>query len=597
MTLSRRAVWALAAVGFAWGIALVPLLINSEFNEDRGLWIVLDLVIGFGFIGTGAFAWLRRPHNRVGMLMMATGFAWYLQVAALTDPAALFSVGQAFSNLFVAAAIHLLLAFPSGRLEQPVDRLVVAVAYVTTTVGSLVPVLFFDPVQFGCTAGCPENLLLIEANKSFFESWYDGLSVVGASLLLSVVAILVARWREASPPLRRIVTPLFAAGAALMAGLAGLLVIGLIGIDDKVAYDTIYYATLIPFGLVPYLFLGSLVRARMLRGGAVGGLVATIGETQAAGELRDALALALNDPSVDLAFWLSGPEQYVDAQGRRIALPGEGEVPDEDEDTGEEEGRAVYHVRLDGERIGAIVHDPTVLEDPDLLEAVGAAAALALQREQLEAELRAKVGELEQSRSRMIRFGLAERRRLERDLHDGAQQRLVSLALDLRLARDMVRRDPNQAETVLDSAGEGLGQALEELRELARGIHPALLSDRGLDPAVETLANRAPLPVEVEATLGERVPEPVELAAYFVVSEALTNVVKYAQASQATVRLERANGRVLVEVADDGVGGAQPGRGSGLRGLADRISALGGRFEVDSAPGSGTTVRASIPCE
>jgi signal transduction histidine kinase len=597
MTLSKRAVWALAAVGFALGIALVPLLANSEFNDDRVLWIALDLVIGFGFIGTGAFAWLRRPDNRVGMLMMATGFAWYLQVAALTEPAVLFSVGQAFSNLFVATAIHLLLAFPSGRLEQFVDRLVVAVAYLTTTLGSLVPMLFFDPVEFGCTAGCPENLLLVDANRSFFESWYDGLSVVGTAVLLSVVAIMVARWREASPPLRRIVTPLFTAGAALMTGLAGLLVIGLIGVDDKVAYDTIFYATLIPFGLVPYLFLGSLVRARMLRGGAVGGLVASIGQTQAAGELRDALALALNDPSLDLAYWLPGPGHYADAQGRRMQLPGEDEPPGEDEDAGADPGPAVYHVRLDGERIGAIVHDPTVLEDPDLLDAVGAAAALALQREQLEAELRAKVEELEKSRTRMIRFGLAERRRLERDLHDGAQQRLVSLALDLRMARDMVRRDPAQAEQVLDSAGDGLGQALEELRELARGIHPALLSDRGLDPAVETLARRAPLPVEVEAKLGDRVPEPVELAAYFVVSEALTNVVKYSHASQARVRLERDDGRVLVEVVDDGVGGAEPGRGSGLRGLADRISALGGRFEVDSSPGAGTTVRASIPCE
>jgi signal transduction histidine kinase len=596
MTRSKRAVWALAAVGFAWGIALALLLANSEFNDDRRLWIVLDLVIGFGFIGTGAFAWLRRPDNRVGMLMMATGFAWYVSVGGLTEASALFSFGQAFSNLFVATAIHLLLAFPSGRLEEGVDRVVVGTAYFVTTVIAVVPSFFFDPVAFGCT-DCPDNLLLVDANQSFFESWYDGLSVVGSAILLSVLAIMVARWREASPPLRRIVTPVFTAGAALMVGLASLLVIGLLGIDDEVAYDTIYYATLIPFGLVPYLFLGSLVRARMLRGGAVGGLVATIGETPAPGELRDALAIALNDPSLDLAYWLPGPEQYVDAQGRRMDLPGENEQAVEAEDTGIDQSRAVYHVTLDGERIGAIVHDPTVLEDPDLVEAVGAAAALALQRERLEAELRAKVEELEQSRTRMIRFGMAERRRLERDLHDGAQQRLVSLALDLRLAQDMVRRDPEQVKKVLEGAAEGLGQALEELRELARGIHPALLSDRGLDPAVETLAGRAPLPVEVETTLGDRVPEPVELAAYFVVSEALTNVVKYAQASQARVRLERENGRVLVEVADDGVGGAEPRRGSGLRGLADRISALGGRFEVDSAPGAGTRVRASIPCE
>jgi signal transduction histidine kinase len=584
MSVSKRAVWALTVLGFAWGIALVPGIAASDFGEDRGLWIGLDLWIGFGFIGTGAFAWMRRPHNRVGPLMMATGFAFYLAVAGFTEPPILFTVGQTAGNLFVATAIHLLLAFPSGRLEQTVDRVVVGTAYVTTTVGALIPTLFFEPAAVGC-ADCPDNLLLIDSNPSFFESWYDGIGVCGIVVLLSTLAVLVARWREASPPLRRIVTPVFVAGGALMVGLAVLLGIALF--DSGETYtDTLFYATLIPFGLVPYLFLFSLVQARMLRGGAVGGLVATIGETPGPGELRDALAVALNDPSLELAYWLERREEHVDARGRRIELPG-----------ADDEERAVYDVTLDGARVGAIIHDPTVLEDPDLLDAVGAAAALALRREQLEHELRAKVQELEQSRARMIRFGMAERRRLERDLHDGAQQRLVSLALDLRLARDMVGQNPRQAEKILDGAADELGQALEELRELARGIHPALLSDRGLDPAVETLARRAPVPVQVEAQLGDRVPEPVELAAYFVVSEALTNVVKYANASQARVRVEQVNGRVVVEVADDGVGGAEPGRGSGLRGLADRISALGGNFEVDSAPGTGTRIRASIPCE
>jgi signal transduction histidine kinase len=584
MSVSKRAVWALTVLGFAWGIALVPGIAASDFGEDRGLWIGLDLWIGFGFIGTGAFAWMRRPHNRVGPLMMATGFAFYLAVAGFTEPPILFTVGQTAGNLFVATAIHLLLAFPSGRLEQTVDRVVVGTAYVTTTVGALIPTLFFEPAAVGC-ADCPDNLLLIDSNPSFFESWYDGIGVCGIVVLLSTLAVLVARWREASPPLRRIVTPVFVAGGALMVGLAVLLGIALF--DSGETYtDTLFYATLIPFGLVPYLFLFSLVQARMLRGGAVGGLVATIGETPGPGELRDALAVALNDPSLELAYWLERREEHVDARGRRIELPG-----------ADDEERSVYDVTLDGARVGAIIHDPTVLEDPDLLDAVGAAAALALRREQLEHELRAKVQELEQSRARMIRFGMAERRRLERDLHDGAQQRLVSLALDLRLAREMVSQNPPQAEKVLDGAADELGQALEELRELARGIHPALLSDRGLDPAVETLARRAAVPVEVEAQLGDRVPEPVELAAYFVVSEALTNVVKYANASQARVRVERVDGRVVVEVADDGVGGAEPRRGSGLRGLADRIAALGGNFEVDSAPGVGTTIRASIPCE
>ena len=171
------------------------------------------------------------------------------------------------------------------------------------------------------------------------------------------------------------------------------------------------------------------------------------------------------------------------------------------------------------------------------------------------------------------------------------------MALNLRLARTRLRVDPDAADKLLAGAGEELDAALEELRELARGIHPALLSDRGLDTALETLVHRAPVPVTLHSGGGERLPEAVELAAYFVVSEALTNVVKYAHASQATVELARDNGRLVVQVADDGVGGADPARGTGLRGLADRLAVLEGRLEVDSAPGRGTTVRARIPCE
>jgi signal transduction histidine kinase len=196
----------------------------------------------------------------------------------------------------------------------------------------------------------------------------------------------------------------------------------------------------------------------------------------------------------------------------------------------------------------------------------------------------------------MLSVGLEERRRLERDLHDGAQQRLVSTALNLRLARERLRDEPESAEALLSSAGEELDAALEELRELARGIHPAVLSDRGLATALEALAHRAPLPVELEALPSERLPEAVELAAYFVVAEALTNVAKYAYASHAKVSIEQENGRVVVAVEDDGVGGADPTRGTGLRGLADRLGILEGRLEVDSELGRGTTVTARIPC-
>jgi signal transduction histidine kinase len=256
----------------------------------------------------------------------------------------------------------------------------------------------------------------------------------------------------------------------------------------------------------------------------------------------------------------------------------------------------VTPVERDGRPVAAIVHDSSLLEDPELVRMVGAAAALALENERLDAELRAKVEELRESRARMLRAGLQDRRALERNLHDGAQQRLVSMALNLRLARSKLRDDPDAADRLIQGAGAELDAALEELRELARGIHPAVLTDRGLAAALGTLAGRAPLPVEVTGDPGADLSEAQELAAYFVVAEALTNIAKYARASHAVVSLGRDNGRLVVEVADDGVGGADPARGTGLQGLADRLAAVDGRLEVDSQQGRGTTVRARIPC-
>jgi signal transduction histidine kinase len=579
----RRALWTLGAIGLAvlagetWGIA------TSDIAPDRGLWIALNWVIGGGFIGAGLVAWYRRPDNRVGTLMVAAGFAYCISTAALTEPPLLFTVGHLLSNLFVAVAIHIVLAFPSGRLESRLDRFLVADSYFVTTIGTLPLILFLDPGTAGC-AGCPENLFLVSDNLGFAESWGDVLGIAGIALLPVVLVCLIVRWRAASPPLRRIITPLYVAGGALMAMLTMLLGFSLADGSAEVKQD-LYYATLIPFGLVPYLFLGSLVRTRMLRGGAVSELVSRIGGGLGEEELRRALARALGDPSLELAYWIPDSERYVDAEGRPIDLPG----PSSD--------RAASDVTLDGRRIAAIVHDPHLHDEPELVHAVGAAAALGLEKQRLEAELRAKIEELRDQRSRMIAVGLAERRRLERDLHDGAQQRLVSLALDLRLAQSSLRDDPDTAAELLGSADAELAEALEELRELARGLHPAVLSDRGLDPAIDALASRSPMPVEIEARLGERVPDEVELAAYFVVAESLTNVAKYADASQALVRLGRENGEVVVEIEDDGIGGADPRRGTGLRGLADRISSLGGDLEIDSAPGQGTTVTAKIPCE
>ena len=249
----------------------------------------------------------------------------------------------------------------------------------------------------------------------------------------------------------------------------------------------------------------------------------------------------------------------------------------------------------DGEYVAALIHDPSLEDDPELLDAVAAAAVFALENARLNVELRARLDELQGSRARIVEAGDAERRRLERNLHDGAQQRLVAVALQLRMLQNRIRRDPAEAEQLATEASSELAQSLDELRELARGLHPAVL-DQGLNAALHALATRSPVPTTVTYQAPDGVPQPIELAAYFVASEALTNVAKYAGATAATVRVSGDGRTIAIEIADDGVGGADDGLGSGLRGLADRVEALHGTLRVASAAGAGTTVTAEMPC-
>jgi signal transduction histidine kinase len=580
MTSLGRALWALAGAGFVLGLAVLALILTNDDLEIRGVWGGGGLVVGWGFVFVGLFAWRRRPDNRVGMLMAGTGFSWLFAGAGFSDLALPFTIGHVLGAVYLAFAIHLLLAFPSGRLQSRLEQRLVAAVYLLTTVAVLPLWFFADPADLDCE-GCPENLLLVEPNETLVTTAVGILNIVGGLLIAAALVILVRRWRRASPSQRRFLVPVYSAGVALSVLLIGSVTLQAGGLDAE-ALDALAVATMVPFGLVPHLFLATLIRARMIQSGAVGELIARMGEAPRRGELREELARALGDPTLELVYWLPEDERFVDARGRPVDLPGPGS------------GRGVTKVERDGGYVAAIVHDALILDTE--LDSIGAAASMALENERLDAELRAKVEELRASRTRMLRIGLEERRRLERDLHDGAQQRLVSMALNMRLARDRLRDDPASAERLLDGAAGELEAALEELRELARGIHPAVLSDRGLDTALETLARRAPVPVELGALPHERLPEAIELAAYFVVAEALTNVAKYAEASHATVNVERHNGRLLVEVADDGVGGADPENGTGLRGLADRLAVIEGRLEVDSTPGSGTTIRARIPC-
>jgi signal transduction histidine kinase len=302
----------------------------------------------------------------------------------------------------------------------------------------------------------------------------------------------------------------------------------------------------------------------------------------AGGPVREMLAESLGDRTLSIAYWLPDRNTFVDEAGRPVDLPDPGS------------GRAWTAVERNGVRVAAIVHDAALDTGPELVQAAAAAAALALDNERLKADLRARVEELRVSRVRIVQAGDAARRRLERDLHDGAQQQLVALALDLRLLKARVRG--TDAEPMVDGLAEKLAVALADLRELARGIHPAILTDRGLGPAIEALASRIPVAVESEVDVHERLSAPIEAAAYFVVAEALTNIVKYANATSARVTVRRAAEVVTVEVDDNGVGGARIGAGSGLRGLQDRLAALDGTLSIDSPRGGGTRLRARIPC-
>jgi signal transduction histidine kinase len=296
--------------------------------------------------------------------------------------------------------------------------------------------------------------------------------------------------------------------------------------------------------------------------------------------LRDRLARTLGDPTLDVAYWSPDAGGYVDDQGLPV-------------DVLETTHRAVTQVVAGDTPVAALLHDPALLEEPELVESVRATAALVLENERLAAEIRAQLAEVEASRTRILTATDEERRRLERDLHDGAQQRLVALSLKLALAQ--IGAEP-AAAAALAGAQDDLESALAELREFARGVHPSILREDGLDAAVQTLARHAPIPVSVSAGTEGRLPDRVELAAYFFVSEALTNIAKHARASSASVSTLSDDGALTVIVADDGVGGAAFANGSGLTGLVDRLAALDGELEIESVPGLGTTLIARIPC-
>jgi signal transduction histidine kinase len=428
----------------------------------------------------------------------------------------------------------------------------------------------------GCP--CPTNLLFVRDDMALHSAIMTTQRAAGIVLAVAMGVIVARRWQRASRPLRRALAPILITGSITILLLLATL---LAQQASTRVWAAVSSAERISIALVPIAYLVGLFRARLGRV-AVSDLIVELGQAPEPGRLRDALARALRDPSLELAYWVPETGSYVGIDGRPVE-PVAGR------------GRQLTLLERHGQQIAALLHDPALAEDPALLEAVSTAAGLALENERLLAETRAQLEQLRASRARIVEAGDTERRRLERNLHDGAQQRLVSLALALGLAESKVTDEPARATELLSGARQELTLALAELRELARGIHPAALTERGLQYALTGLVERAPIPVSLQVQLDRRPPPAVEAAAYYVIAEALANVAKYAQASRAEVSVTTSAGRLRVAVADDGVGGADVSAGSGLRGLDDRVQAFGGSFEVVSAAGEGTRIRAELP--
>jgi signal transduction histidine kinase len=532
---------------------------------------VAFLAAGWGLVACGLAFWLRRPASRFGLLLAASGFAWFLPEwnNPTVGSSLAFTVGLCLYGACPPLVGHAVLVYPGGRLRSPVRRAAVAVAYVGgVLVLGVLPALVYDPGAQSCWQ-CPTNLLLISDRS---DVWADLNRVglyIGLAWAIVLAALAALRLVRASSWARAV----FAAGTAYLV---------LVGAWFAASRDRglLEYGTterrlwLAQAGALLALMLGvawNWVRARRARS-SVARWVIGLAQSPPPGGLRDVLAGIIDDPELVLAYPLGDSGDLVDADGRRVEAA-----------AGQERTTLVR----DGRGVAVLAHGPGLLDDEQLVEEVTAAAGLALGNERLQAEVQARLQELRESRSRIVEAGDAERKRLERDLHDGAQQRLVGLSLSLRLARSRLPddHDPN-AVARLEEAERELRRAIAELRELAHGIFPAVLADEGLAAAIEALAEDGRVPMLIRTLPDERFAPPAESAAYTVVAETVRGAT-----SSVLVDAERVGDMLRLEV------GAQDLNAVDVVALEDRLGALDGRLAVLHREDGWVTIRAELPCE
>ncbi|MEV8017294.1 histidine kinase [Streptomyces sp. NPDC086554] len=541
--------------------------------------------VGVCFTAAGIAAWRLRPRSRTGPWMAAMGLV--VLIANLNNglmlPAAM--PGREVTVLFGVPALwlqfpvagHLFLGYPSGRLHSRAERALVGAAFVLEAVAGVAMLVTKTAVPI-CADWCGPSPVQLVADPQLYLRLRAVFMVASVAFAGTALVLLIRRVLRSTPRQRRLLRFLIVVGGLAVLVLAGvqLLILAVYAghTGTKASAHLLEYALgWLSVLALPIAFLVGLLRER-LAFASVGTLVGRL-ERVSADAVEAALAEMLRDPLLRVAF--PTEDGWLDVSGRPYHPPHDG---------------SQSLTTLGDPPVAALVHDPALSEDRQLLDAAAAAVRLSLENARLHAQVRAQLAEVRASRQRIASAADSERQRLERDLHDGAQQRLLGVGLTLGLLRGRMN-DADERE-LIDELERELRAAIGELRDLAQGIRPAVLTDQGLAPALGSLARRAGIRVRLDVQISGRLAPLIEVTAYYVVSEALQNIVKHADRADAWVRAVHRPGWLLVDISDQGPGGAT--MGSGLSGLTDRVTAVGGRLEIVSPPGLGTHVTAELPC-
>jgi len=535
----------------------------------------------------------RRPaHARFGKVLLLVSGLWFLASLSVSSASLLYSAGRVFGWLAEVGIVYVVLAFPDGQLRDRFDRALVAVSVAVITLLFLPTALFVErypsPSPWSsCYLGCPHNAFMSVASQpASIDGVIDPLRETIAGVVFLIVAIrLASRVRDANSLLRRTLTPVLVVAIGRLLALVAFLAARRASADSAL---TLAAAWSVSFA-VPALaaaFLVGLARWHLFVTAGVQTVNARLREMPGPGEVQELLADAFDDPGLEIASWSSKRHHWIDAAGHALKRPGI------------DSGRHLTEVREGPPPAVAIVHDAALAEDSAFVESAATAASVAFASDRVAARTAGLVRELRASRARIVAAADSERRRIERDLHDGAQQHLVGLCIHLELAAEVAERDhPANAAELRRLVGE-VEQALEEIRSLTHGIYPAMLLDGGLEAAVRSAARRSPVPVTVEAKDLGQYPDEIVAAVYFCCAEALQNVAKHArEARSARIELREANRVLSFSVSDDGPGLSESEArvGAGMLNMRDRMATVGGKLTVQSRPGQGTRISGRIP--